>query len=158
MDTFTGRACASLVARRIRNYQGTDQTTLHFPFMYYAANFTPSQRAICEYTRGVRPILEKALTKEEQRNHWYGVFMGTTVEHRCKGLGSSIFLHMQDRARADGLPLSFEAATAKNRDLYLRHGSQIVGEFTVGKGEVGPDGLVNKQGEGIIIWSMVWRP
>lgn len=126
--------------------------------MRYVADSVLIQRALYEYTGGLRPIQEQSLTREERNNHWYGVFMGTLPEHRRKGLGSSMFRHMQDRARGDGLPLCFEAATPQNRDLYLRNGAKILGEFTVGKGEVGTCGVPNKCGEGIVIWSMLWRP
>lgn len=59
-------------------------------FQSYVADSVLTQRALYEYTGGLRPILEQSLTREEQNNHWYGVFMGTLPEHRRKGLGSSM--------------------------------------------------------------------
>lgn len=126
--------------------------------MRYLADSVLTQRALYDYTGGLRPILEQSLTKEEQNNHWYGVLMGTLPEYRRKGLGSSMFRHMQDIARGDGLPLCFEAATPQNRDLYQRHGAKILGEFAVGRGEVDADGVPHKCGQGIMTWSMLWRP
>ncbi|KAI0403209.1 hypothetical protein F4802DRAFT_320853 [Xylaria palmicola] len=117
-----------------------------------------AQRLIIDFAGDVESIFKKGLTKEEHANHWYGAFMGTAIDRRGQGLGTSIFSHMQQRARSDGRPLCFEAGTTRNRDLYLRHGSKIVGEFVVGKGQVGPDGMPKRHGEGITIWPMVWRP
>lgn len=121
-------------------------------------DITPPQRAMFELPQGVRSIHERSLTAEERKNHWYGVVMGTAAGSRRQGLGSCVFSHMLDRARNDRKPLCFEAATASNRDLYLRHGSKILGEFVVGKGKVGIDGMRKRGGEGLKIWSMIWRP
>ncbi|KAI1395342.1 hypothetical protein F4819DRAFT_492595 [Hypoxylon fuscum] len=118
----------------------------------------PLKRAMVDFGAGVGPIRKRSLTKEEQGNHWYGAFMGTALDRRQQGLATSIFQHMLKRSRYDRSPLCFEAATERNRDLYLMHGATVVGECVVGKGKVGADGVPKKQGEGIIIWPMVWRP
>ena len=98
-----------------------------------------------ELPQGVTSVHERSLTAEERRSHWYGVVIGTAARSRRQGLGSSVFLHMQDQARRGGQPFCFEAATASNRDLYLKHGSKILGEFVVGKGKVGTDGIRKKR-------------
>ncbi|KAF2995169.1 hypothetical protein E8E14_002435 [Neopestalotiopsis sp. 37M] len=116
------------------------------------------KRVLVDFSASIEPILKKALTPEEQRNHWYGAFMGTGAECRQQGLATSVFFHMLERSRSDGLPICFEAATERTRDMYLKHGGKVMGECVIGKGKVGADGMPNKSGEGFVIWPMIWRP
>ncbi|KAI1213719.1 uncharacterized protein F4807DRAFT_408820 [Annulohypoxylon truncatum] len=116
------------------------------------------KRSMFEYSSGAEPMIEKALTKEEQKNHWYVFIMGTAVDRRRQGFASSLLVHMQERATSDGRPLWLEATTPNSRNLYSKHGFVTVGEVVLGKGKVGPDGLARKGGQGITIWSMYWRP
>lgn len=132
----------------------------HFCFMSETqlTNILSLKRAVFELAGGTKPIMDRAFTREERANHWYGAFMGTAEAHRKRGLGTSMFVYMMERSKGDGRPMSFEAATPFNRDLYLKHGGRVVGEFVVGKGRVGVDGLPKKNGEGITVWPMIWRP
>lgn len=84
--------------------------------------------------------------------------MGTAVDRLRKGYGSALLVHLQDRAKGDGHPIWLEATTLESRDLYLKHGFTDVGEIVLGAGKVGTDGLPKRDGEGITIWSMFWRP
>ncbi|KAI0169632.1 hypothetical protein GGR52DRAFT_550813 [Hypoxylon sp. FL1284] len=116
------------------------------------------KRTLFEFSGGVEPCLEKALTKEEQKRHWYIFFMGTAADRRKQGLAGRLLEHVQDRARADGCPVWLEATTSYSRDLYLKHGFELVSDIVMGAGKVGPDGEPKKGGEGITIYAMVWRP
>lgn len=102
--------------------------------------------------------MKKAFTKAEQHEHWYVFIMGTAVDKRRQGHASTMLTHMQNRARDDGRPIWLEATTDYSRKLYLKHGFTLVGDVVLGKGKVGQDGLPKKDGEGITIWSMFWRP
>lgn len=66
--------------------------------------------------------------------------------------------HVQEQARSDRCPIWLEAVIETYRTLYLKHSFVNHGEFILGKGKVGRDGLPMKAGEGIVIWSMSWRP
>ncbi|KAI1773139.1 hypothetical protein F4818DRAFT_118939 [Hypoxylon cercidicola] len=116
----------------------------------------PLKRALFEYTS--EPMLKKAFTKEEQKMHWYVFIMGTATDRRRQGLAGALLVHMQDQVRNDGRPLWLEATTKYSRDFYSKHGFETVGEPVLGKGYVGPDGLTEKNGEGVTIWPMFWRP
>jgi GNAT superfamily N-acetyltransferase len=101
---------------------------------------------------------ERILTKQERKKHWYVFIMGTSIDRRRQGLGGVLLENMKERARADERPLWLEATTELSLALYLKHGFQNHGEVILGKGKVGRDGLPKKDGEGIVIWSMSWRP
>lgn len=115
-----------------------------------------------DYASATEHMMKKVFTKQEQKNHWYWyVFiMGTAKDRRRQGLANALLVHMQDRCRSEahGRPIWLEATTEGSRELYLQHGFQIVGDIVLGKGKVGSDGLPQKEGEGVTIWSMVWRP
>lgn len=102
--------------------------------------------------------MKQVFTKDEMKKHWYVFIMGTSVDRRRQGLASALIVGMQNRARVDGRPLWLEATTESSLALYLKHGFQNHGEIILGKEKVGRDGLPKKNGEGIVIWSMSWRP
>lgn len=101
---------------------------------------------------------EQAFTKEERKSHWYVFIMGTSADRRRQGLSSALIHDMQEKPKADGRPIWLEATTEASQNLYLKHGFQNHGEIILGKGKVGRDGMLKKAGEGIVIWSMSWRP
>ncbi|KAK2613191.1 hypothetical protein N8I77_000118 [Diaporthe amygdali] len=117
------------------------------------------KRAFLEYAPSTERMMEEAFTEEERKNHWYVFIMGTSADRRRQGLSSALVQNMQEKARTDGRPIWLEATTEASQNLYLKHGFQNHGEIILfGKGKVGRDGLLKKAGEGILIWSMSWRP
>lgn len=133
-------------------------TYLYLSSLEHVANQFSSQRALFEYAPATERMMEQVFTKEEMKKHWYVFIMGTSVDRQRQGLASALLLDMQERARVDGRPLWLEATTEPSLALYLKHGFQNHGEIILGKGKVGRDGLPMKSGEGIVIWSMSWRP
>lgn len=117
-----------------------------------------SQRALFEYGSATERMMKQVFTKEEIKKHWYVFIMGTSVDHRRQGLASALLVDMKERARIDGRPLWLEATTEPSLALCLKNGFKNHGEIILGKGKVGRDGLRKKTGEGIVIWSMSWRP
>jgi hypothetical protein len=55
-------------------------------------------------------------------------------------------------------PIWLEATTEYSMKLYVRAGFEVVDEIILGRGQVGADGLLKKDGEGVKIWGMVWWP
>lgn len=133
-------------------------TYLYLSSLEHVANQFSSQRALFEYAPATERMMEQLFTKEEMKKHWYVFIMGTSVDRQRQGLASALLLDMQERARVDGRPLWLEATTEPSLALYLKYGFQNHGEIILGKGKVGRDGLPMKSGEGIVIWSMSWRP
>lgn len=116
------------------------------------------QRAMLEYAPATEHAKQRVFSKEEQKNHWYIFIMGTAVDHQRQGLGSMLIKDIQRQARSSGCPIWLEATTEASLSFYLRNGFENHGEISLGKGTVGRDGLPKKAGEGIVIWSMSWRP
>ncbi|KAJ7368566.1 hypothetical protein DFH08DRAFT_762499 [Mycena albidolilacea] len=113
----------------------------------FATGLRGLKRAIFEYPGATDALLEKGLTKAEQKEHWYVFIMATAEDRRQQGLAGTLL--------DDGRPLWLEATTAYSRDLYLKHGFTAVGGARLGKGTVGADGLPAKGGDGVMIWGMV---
>lgn len=84
--------------------------------------------------------------------------MCTVPGRRQSGLSSAIIQYVQDCARNDGTPFWLEAGSPESRQLYLKYGFEDMGEAVIGQGTVDRHGLPKKDGEGITIWPMVWRP
>ncbi|KAI1454111.1 hypothetical protein F4805DRAFT_333433 [Annulohypoxylon moriforme] len=152
-------SCCSILippGGRIDNHKTMLEAGL-MPALFYLGAGT-FKRAVFDYPSKVEPMIKKALTKEEQKNHWYVFIMGTKVDRQRHGYASALLVHMQELARNDGRPLWLEATTEKSRDLYAKHGFTTVGAVILGKGKVGPDGLRRKGDRGVTIWPMFWRP
>lgn len=109
-----------------------------------------------EYT----PLVEacKAKTLRDGEKFFYVFFLGTLEDERGRGLASALVRHHQDIARQAGLPIWLEATTEESVRLYLKLGFVVVGDFMLGVGKAGKDGIRKAGGEGLKIWGMVWRP
>ncbi|CAI6094864.1 unnamed protein product, partial [Clonostachys chloroleuca] len=105
------------------------------------------KRAMIEYNGSVEPLMKKAFTKTEQKDHWYIFIMATDVDRRRKGHASELLAHLQNRAREGKHPIWLEATTDPSRELYLKLGFEVVGDINLGKGVVGKDGLPKDDGE-----------
>ncbi len=86
----------------------------------------------------------EARHKQQAEPHWYLAFVGTRPDRQGRGYGSALVRHILGRCDADGLPAYLEASAPRNRDLYLRHGFEVLEELHWPKG--GPP-----------FWPM-WRP
>jgi GNAT superfamily N-acetyltransferase len=59
-------------------------------------------------------------------DHWYLPLTGVDPVAQGRGLGSTLLRHALKTCDSDGLPAYLEATTPRNRDLYARHGFNIV--------------------------------
>jgi GNAT superfamily N-acetyltransferase len=118
----------------------------------------PQQRMLLEFEPQTEAMRLKAFPKTQL--YHYIFFMGTRADAQGQGLGSELMKHQQDLVREckNGLPTWLEATTARSRDLYLRLGFEVVDEILLGKGDVGADGMAEKDGGGVPVWGMVWWP
>lgn len=60
---------------------------------------------------------------------WYLPLIGVDPAHQGRGIGSELLRAGLTQADRDGLPAYLEASTARNRELYERHGFEVVGEL-----------------------------
>ena len=75
--------------------------------------------------------------------HWYLPQIGVATGRQGQGIGSALLRPVLDRCDAEGMPAYLEATTTRSRDLYARHGFEVVEVMTL------PDG-------GPPLWRM-WR-
>jgi GNAT superfamily N-acetyltransferase len=84
------------------------------------------------------PRLGRALMAMEAKHprepHYYLPFVGVEPEWQGRGLGSSVLAPVLERCDREGMPAFLEASTARNRDLYERHGFLVTEEFRLGRG------------------------
>lgn len=122
----------------------------------WTLGFGGYRRMIMEFS----PMADAAKTRglKGQTRYYYVFFVGTADRAQGQGLGSALMRELQDVARKDGLPLWLEATTESSRRLYERLGFEIVEQMTLGTGEAAADGSLQKGGEGVPVWGMIWWP
>ncbi|RDW92748.1 uncharacterized protein DSM5745_00070 [Aspergillus mulundensis] len=74
------------------------------------------------------------------------------------GLARALIESQKETAWCTEVPIWLEATTAYSRDLYLTLGFEVVEEITLGEGKVNRDGFLDKEGQGVTMWAMVWWP
>ena len=117
---------------------------------------TVEKRMLSEYQPLADALKVKALAGEKK--YYYVFFVGTHVAERRKGLCSVIMRKYQEIASRDQLPIFLEATTETSMRLYLKLGWEVIDEIVLGKGKAGVDGVLCRDGEGLKIWGMVWKP
>jgi GNAT superfamily N-acetyltransferase len=76
--------------------------------------------------------------------HWYLPLTGVDPVAQGRGLGSALLRHTLMTCDSDRLPAYLEATSPRSRDLYLRHGFNVV--------------EVIKSGTSPPLWAMLREP
>jgi GNAT superfamily N-acetyltransferase len=63
---------------------------------------------------------------------WYLPLLGVDLVAQGRGLGSALLRHALATCDDDGLPAYLEATNPRNRDLYARHGFNVVDVIQAG--------------------------
>src|SRR5271154_4220521 len=63
---------------------------------------------------------------------WYLPLMGVDLPAQGRGLGSGLLRHVVASCDREGLPAYLEATNPRNRDLYARHGFNVVETIQAG--------------------------
>ena len=77
-------------------------------------------------------------------DHWYLPLAGVDPPAQGRGLGSTLLRHALQTCDRDGVPAYLEATAPGNRDLYARHGFEVIGLI--------------QQGESPPMWPMLRQP
>lgn len=64
--------------------------------------------------------------KHRREDHWYLPYMGVEPARQGRGIGSALLRPVLERCDRDRLPAYLEASSPRNRDLYERHGFEVV--------------------------------
>ncbi|KAF7194790.1 putative N-acetyltransferase [Pseudocercospora fuligena] len=118
--------------------------------------FGGAKRMLIDFSAQVDKIKKKWKRQLGIREFWYLFFVGTRKAERGKGLASEMIRKWQ--REVGNVPIWLEATTEGSRDLYLRLGFRELEVLVMGKGTHSKDGVVEKGGEGVRLWAMVWMP
>ncbi|KAL4978854.1 hypothetical protein BDW66DRAFT_157741 [Aspergillus desertorum] len=112
-------------------------------------------RMLGDYSRPVNAAKRRVLGN---RQYYYVFAIGTEYEHQGKGLARAVLESQKETARCSEVPIWLEATTEYSRNLYLSLGFEEVEQITIGQGRVNEDGFLQKDGQGVTLWAMVWWP
>jgi RimJ/RimL family protein N-acetyltransferase len=76
------------------------------------------------------PFFEQMDHHHPSADHWYLPLMGVDVVAQGRGLGSALLRRALETCDRDQLPAYLEATSPRSRDLYQRHGFDVIGEIT----------------------------
>jgi GNAT superfamily N-acetyltransferase len=65
-------------------------------------------------------------SKHRREDHYYLPYMGVAPSRQGRGIGSALLRPVLERCDSAGLPAYLEASSPRNRDLYKRHGFEVV--------------------------------
>jgi GNAT superfamily N-acetyltransferase len=80
----------------------------------------------------VNDVFEQMGQLHPTTDHWYLALTGVDPVAQGRGLGSALLRHALANCDRDGLPAYLEATAPRNRDLYERHGFDVVGVIQAG--------------------------
>lgn len=110
---------------------------------------------MAEYGPTMDASKAKALAGQK---YYYVFFVATREDARERGLCSAIMKQWQETAAREQIPIWLEATTSRSMRLYSKLGWEIVDEVIIGKDKAQADGTACKGGEGVTVWTMIWRP
>ena len=65
-------------------------------------------------------------SKHRRKDHYYLPYMGVEPGGQGRGIGTALLRPVLKRCDSAGLPAYLEASSPRNRDLYKRHGFEVV--------------------------------
>ena len=65
-------------------------------------------------------------SKHRREDHYYLPYMGVEPGRQGRGIGSALLRPVLERCDSDGIPAYLEASSPRNRDLYKRHGFEVI--------------------------------
>lgn len=65
-------------------------------------------------------------SKHRREDHYYLPYMGVEPGRQGRGIGSALLRPVLERCDSEGVPAYLEASSPRNRDLYKRHGFEVV--------------------------------
>ena len=132
-DAFGGRAFDNGTAHGLGDF--------HAAALWLPPRVTPDEETVMELMAEsmdeqllgeIEGVFEQMAELHPADEHWYLPVVGVDPLLQGQGLGSAVLRHGLARCDDDGLPAYLEATSARNRDLYQRHGFAIVGVIQAG--------------------------
>ena len=72
--------------------------------------------------------------RARSEDHYYLPYMGVEPGCQGRGIGSALLRPVLERCDSEGVPAYLEASTPRNRDLYERHGFEVLEEVELAAG------------------------
>jgi GNAT superfamily N-acetyltransferase len=85
-----------------------------------------------EILEDVNGLFEQMDDSHPAADVWYLPLIGVDVVAQGRGLGSALLQHALAICDSDGLPAYLEATNPRNRDLYARHGFNVLNVIQAG--------------------------
>ncbi len=82
--------------------------------------------------KDVNGLFEQMAELHPTADVWYLPLIGVDLVAQGRGLGSALLRHAAATCDNDGLPAYLEATNPRNRDLYARHGFNVVDVIQAG--------------------------
>jgi GNAT superfamily N-acetyltransferase len=82
--------------------------------------------------KDVDGLFEQMAELHPKGDVWYLPLIGVDLVAQGRGLGSALLRHAAATCDQDGLPAYLEATNPRNRDLYARHGFEVVDVIQAG--------------------------
>jgi GNAT superfamily N-acetyltransferase len=82
-----------------------------------------------EHAERLFEVFELMEEKHPMEPHYYLFLLGTRPGWQGRGLGSSLMASVLERADRDQMPAYLEATSERNKQLYLRHGFEVIGQI-----------------------------
>jgi GNAT superfamily N-acetyltransferase len=89
---------------------------------------------VAEYAERLFEIFGLMEEKHPAEPHYYLFVLGTRAEWQGRGLGSSLMAPVLETCDRDRVPAYLEATSERNKQLYLRHGFEVVDEIPLRDG------------------------
>ena len=90
------------------------------------------QRAVAEADREkVFALFEEMGKYHPHEPIWYLATIGVDPAHQGKGVGAALLAHTLAEVDREAKPAYLEASSERSRDLYARHGFEVIGTIQV---------------------------
>lgn len=133
LEAFGGRAFESGTAHAV---EGFTAVALWLPPGVSSDEATMSTLVYESVAGSARPDLDGFFEQMGSFHptfpHWYLPLAGVDPPAQGHGLGSILLRHALEICDLDGLPSYLEATSPRSRDLYARHGFEVVGVIQQG--------------------------
>ncbi|KAF5364622.1 hypothetical protein D9758_005603 [Tetrapyrgos nigripes] len=107
------------------------------------------RKRVYELVSSTESVLKEAYASKKlpgsPADSWYLLLAGTDPEYQGKGYMSKLIRETIEQT-GDNAIFTLEANNPKARDVYVKHGFEVVGEVRIGKGSVDDTGIL-AQGE-----------
>lgn len=117
------------------------------------------KKMLYDFQATMDALKKKHMKQQGIKKYWYLWFIGTHEEARGKGLATKVIRNFQETVtKKENLPIWLESTTETSMRVYKNCGFKVMDEVVLGKGTHNAEGEEEKDGAGIKLWAMLWKP